>query len=126
MDELFTEDEIEELSSIKIEDLDDLDLESLRNQSYTSNLKKGILFYKCYNILFENLELFEKDKREKITERFKDLNISEISRSFLIVINELYGMNYEVRKIEDFVIENSKDIKDLITLFFQIFFGDRI
>jgi len=92
-------------------------LKSLRNLSYEDDLILAKLYYKCYKIL-KNLKKLEPEIKSKID----DLKINEnLERELIEYLNTEYGKYYLGLRIKDLVKGNTKDINNLIDLFFENF-----
>jgi hypothetical protein len=129
----FSEEEIEDLKTIIADKelIDDEDLEQLKNQKkkLTGNdVTLGILFIKCFDVMFLNLDQFKKSE-EKINKKIATfLNSFEID-SLRHFVNEYgegkeYGDFIAEQNIMSVVSNNRESFLELIRLFFQIFGGE--
>jgi len=131
MNEFFTEDKIKKI----IEDIEDeedfvddiIDEDRLKKlKSKSKDLRElGVLFFECYEIFANNLHLFKGDVEEKLVDMLKKFEgFDKLRESVNIYVSDDYGAYWEGERIKDYVVFNSKDIKNLIGLFFSVFIGD--
>lgn len=122
----------ESLQSIReiLEDKEIIDYEIIeqlriqRQKTSLNNLLLAKLFVICYDLLYNNLKSFEKEK-ENMKKYLDNLNIEKI-RSLLLSYEDgnRLGDNYFKLRIEREVTNNRREYSDLITMFFNIFGGE--
>lgn len=109
---------IEDEELIESEEVEDL--EKFRKKSTENNVRLGMLYLKCYNILIQNRIRFK--SVEKFTKHLDEINVDkQFEKNIQYYNSNGFGKYATEKRIEEYVIKNKKDINSLIDLFFEIF-----
>lgn len=104
------------------EELDELlpELAKLKKESDKNLFKLADLYFKIFNFLKERINFFEVSKPI-----YEHINKLEIDKRLLddLIKSELntYGSYFSKKRVEKYMINNRKDINNLIDLFFNMF-----
>lgn len=113
-----------ELEEDSIQGLDELELEELKTKSYSNALLKAKLFYYCYELINDNLHLFGEYKQKVKEHLNKFENYKEFSESMNEYLSDSYGQYFIIPRLKNYISDNSQNIKELIDLFFEIFYNE--